>query len=131
MNFPSRIGFAAVCSASSLLIVIFGGTAFAADKNLPANASRWMALDSCAAYGPNFTSVAGTHDCVKIGGHLRVEFGSQSFGGTLHEEWHGAGAKPAVMQTREPDSAGAGVLSVHRLRLRETGAAPYGASYLR
>lgn len=35
-----------------------------------------MALDKCAAYGPGFTSVESAGGCVKIGGHLRVEFGS-------------------------------------------------------
>ncbi|MGH6818278.1 MAG: hypothetical protein ACREC1_05845 [Methylovirgula sp.] len=33
-----------------------------------------MALDACAAYGPGFTSAASSTRCVKIGGHLRVEW---------------------------------------------------------
>jgi hypothetical protein len=32
-----------------------------------------FAFDNCAAYGPDFTPVEGTSDCVKIGGHMRVE----------------------------------------------------------
>jgi hypothetical protein len=36
--------------------------------------SASFARDNCAAYGPDFTSVEGSHNCVRIGGHLRVEF---------------------------------------------------------
>jgi hypothetical protein len=33
-----------------------------------------FALGACAAYGPNFALVEGTHTCVRIGGHVRVQF---------------------------------------------------------
>ncbi len=32
--------------------------------------------NSCAAYGPGFVSVDGADTCVKVGGHVRVEFGN-------------------------------------------------------
>jgi hypothetical protein len=35
---------------------------------------EWQALDHCAAYGPDFTSVEGSDACVRIGGRIHVEF---------------------------------------------------------
>lgn len=33
-----------------------------------------FALGTCAAYGPDFALVEGTHTCVRIGGRMRVQF---------------------------------------------------------
>lgn len=70
-----RAAFSLSCGVSSLVALILGSTAFAADKTVPNGTGRWMALDKCAVYGPGFTSVESAAGCVKIGGHLRVEFG--------------------------------------------------------
>ncbi len=53
-----RIG--PVCGVSSLLFLSFAPSSFA--------------LGNCAAYGPDFVLVEGTHSCVRIGGHMRVQF---------------------------------------------------------
>ena len=53
-----RIG--PVCCVSSLLFLAFTPSSFA--------------LGTCAAYGPDFALVEGTHTCVRIGGHVRVQF---------------------------------------------------------
>lgn len=73
-----NIGKGVVCGAASLIAAALGCTAFAADGSLPGGAAQWLALDSCAAYGPGFVSVEGTTACVRIGGHVRVEFGPRS-----------------------------------------------------
>ncbi|HKH81294.1 MAG TPA: porin [Methylovirgula sp.] len=76
MSLMTRAGLA--YGASSLFALVFVSTSFAGDRSLPVGAARWMARDNCAAYGPGFTSVEGTTACVRIGGHVRVEFGSRS-----------------------------------------------------
>lgn len=120
MKFPSRFGVAIVCSASSLLILALGSLAFAADGGLPEGSSRWLALDKCAAYGPDFTSVEGTQSCVKIGGHVRVEVGSLNYGRTIDQDWSQGGTAPAAMRTESPvGSDDSGYPISHHLRLRQ------------
>jgi hypothetical protein len=70
-----RAAFDLSRGVSSLVALVLASTAFAAERGIPNGAGRWMALDKCAAYGPGFTSVESAAGCVKIGGHLRVEFG--------------------------------------------------------
>ncbi len=136
MNFPSRFGFAVAYSASSLFILVFGAAAFAADRSLPDGAARWMALDNCAAYGPDFTSVEGTKTCAKIGGHVRVEFGSHNFGQATDQatnhEWGRGGTAPAAMRTEGLVGADpSGLPAARHLRLREDDSPTYTGSYLR
>jgi hypothetical protein len=68
MSFKTRL----ICCALSFCAPIFG-SAFAAERNLP-DASQWMALETCATYAPGFTSTETTRNCVRIGGHVRVEW---------------------------------------------------------
>lgn len=132
MNFPSRFGFAVAYSASSLIILVFGSAAFAADRSLPNGAARWMALDNCAAYGPEFTSVEGTQACAKIGGHVRVEFGSRNFGQATDHEWGRGGTAPAAMRTEGLVGSDLPEFSTaHHLRLRQDAAPTYEGGYLR
>jgi hypothetical protein len=79
MNLNMRAGFGFSRGASSFFALILASTTFAADRAVPNGAGGWMALDKCAAQGPGFTSVESTRGCVKIGGHLRVEFGGVSY----------------------------------------------------
>jgi hypothetical protein len=76
MSLNRRAGFGLSCGATSLFALLCGST-FAADGRLPSGAAQWMARDNCAAYGRGFTSVESTTGCVKIGGHVRVEFGAR------------------------------------------------------
>lgn len=64
MSHFTHLGFGLTCGASGLFVLLSVSAGFAADR--------------CAAYGPGFTAVEGTTACVKIGGHVRVEFGSRS-----------------------------------------------------
>ncbi len=125
-----RFVLAAACGASSLFILGFGSFAFAADKGMPEGATRWLALDRCAAYGPDFTSVEGTKSCVKIGGHVRVGFGSRNYDGMLDQNWEQGGAAPAAMRTEGPANADeTGYPAGHHLRLRPD-AGPIYSGYL-
>jgi hypothetical protein len=127
MKFPSRFGIAVACSASSLLILAFDCGAYAADRNQPARPSQWTALDNCAAYGPDFTSVEGTQSCVKIGGHVRVEYGSRHYGRVVQQEWGQGGASQAAMRTETPvDGDETGYPYGHHLRLRQDADPVYG-----
>ena len=118
MKLSGRFVLAMACGASSLFILTFSSVAFAADRGMPEGATRWLALDKCAAYGPDFTSVEGTKSCVKIGGHVRVEVGSQN-DGALDQGWEQGSAAPAAMRTEEPaNSDESGYPVGHHLRLR-------------
>jgi hypothetical protein len=98
---------------------------------------RWLALDHCAAYGPEFTSVEGTETCVRIGGRVRVEFGAQSLHNAGRSGWGGAGTAPAAMRTEGPLSDGPAddFPQARHLRLRQhmrlDDAPTYGGYYLR
>jgi hypothetical protein len=60
MSRGSHLRIGPVCCVSSLLFFAFAPSSFA--------------LGTCAAYGPDFALVEGTHTCVRIGGHVRVQF---------------------------------------------------------
>lgn len=60
MSRGSHFRIGPVCCVSSLLFFAFAPSSFA--------------LGTCAAYGPDFALVEGTHTCVRIGGHVRVQF---------------------------------------------------------
>ncbi|MHB8886706.1 MAG: hypothetical protein ACYC5H_16810 [Methylovirgula sp.] len=89
----------------------------------------WLALDRCAAYGPEFTSVEGTDACVKIGGHVRVEFGPQNLGRTIKQGW-GRTAPAAMRSEGFVGGDPAGPRAQH-LRLRDDDAPAFPGSYLR
>jgi Porin subfamily len=72
-----HIAFLAAVTTSLLMAV--GGNIARAGESRPVptllpSARDWQALDKCAAYGPDFTSVAGSDTCVRIGGRVRVQF---------------------------------------------------------
>ncbi len=78
-----------VCVVSSLLISAFAAPAFA--------------LGTCAAYGPDFALVEGTHSCVRIGGHVRVQFGAPVEDYHFSASRFGAAATSAALRS---DGAG-------------------------
>ncbi len=87
----------------------------------------WVAIDRCAAYGPEFTSVEGTEACVRIGGHVRVEFGPQNFGRAGGQGW--GRTAPAAMRTEGPLGGDpSGFPAARHLRLRQSNSPPYGGS---
>lgn len=94
-----RAGFGLSCGASSFFALILASTTFAADRAVPNGAGQWMALDKCAAYGPGFTSVESTTGCVKIGGHVRVEFGARGVSYYQYTSRVTAGASTAAVRT--------------------------------
>ncbi|MFZ0558319.1 MAG: hypothetical protein WAN31_09635 [Methylovirgula sp.] len=67
---PTRAGFGLIGGGLSLFALSCSAS-IAAERN---QGSSGMALDACAAYGPGFTSVESSTRCVKIGGHVRVEW---------------------------------------------------------
>jgi hypothetical protein len=112
-----------IAGATAALI----GTEAAAQKLSPAQRNDltkpWLALDRCAVYGPDFTSVEGTQTCVRIGGHVRVELGPRAPGQ--------AGAAPAAMRTEGLLGGDSDFPGADHLRLRQDAAPTYDGNYLR
>lgn len=98
MRYYTRFDFGRVCGVSGILTLLFVPSAFSFEKQVPKNAARWLARDNCASYGPGFTSIEGTHDCARIGGHMRVEFGARTV--TYYHEYAPAAAHPASTAMR-------------------------------
>jgi hypothetical protein len=88
------------------------------------SSKQWIAVDRCAAYGPDFISVEGTQNCVRIGGHVRVDAGVRNTG-------QGAGAAPAAMQSETIEGGDSDLGGAEHLRLRQDAAPTYDGSYLR
>lgn len=65
---PMRTSFGLIGCGVILLPLSFTA-AIAAERSQGATA-----LDACAAYGPGFTSDESSTRCVRIGGHVRVEW---------------------------------------------------------
>jgi hypothetical protein len=95
-----------------------------------------IALDRCAAYGPDFTSVEGTGACVKISGHVRVEVGAHGLNRVGDNGYVQDGAPaPAAMRTEETVNGDAGDPAdfpySHHLRLRQDSDPAYSGWYVR
>ncbi len=138
-----RIFFGLVVRMAAPLALVFAPGAMAQgrmvggsqDRSRQDNAwqERWLALDHCAAYGPEFTSVEGTEACVRIGGRVRVEFGAKNLRRAGQGGWGRAGAAPAAMRLEGPiGGRPPGFPQARHLRLRQDDAPVYdGGSYLR
>jgi len=97
---------------------------------VPVWALPWRAIDHCAVYGPEFTSVEGTQTCVRIGGHVRVEFGAQALNRAANYGW--GRTAPAAMRSEGPVGADpSGMPAAQHLRLRDDDAPSDTGSYLR
>ena len=60
---------------------------------------------ACAAYGPGFVGLAGSDTCVRIGGHVRVEYGSGG-GGTRNGSNYGATTQASPPLFGDPGLSG-------------------------
>ncbi|REF88054.1 porin-like protein [Methylovirgula ligni] len=85
MSDHTRLPIGLVCVGSSLLFSVFVTPAFA--------------FGPCAAYGPDFALVEGTHSCVRIGGHVRVQFGEPVADYHFSANHFGAAATSAALRS--------------------------------
>lgn len=124
-----------IASVAGPLTLTLGSSAMAQETTGVGSQTRlwkrpWLAVDRCAAYGPEYTSVEGTNACVRIGGHVRVEFGAQNLGHVANHVW--GRAAPAAMRTEgRVGGDPSGAPPTRHLRLRDDGAPAYTGSYLR
>ncbi len=123
-------------TVTSSAILNFGRRAGAACSFLILFAVPAAALDRCAAYGPDFTSVEGTGACVKISGHVRVETGSHGLGRAGDNDYAQQGAATtAAMRTEETVNGDAGDPAdfpySHHLRLQQDSDPAYSGWYVR
>ena len=64
----------------------------------------------CSSYGPDFAAVEGSNTCVKIGGRVRVQLGTNA---SLHPDtWHASHAAPATLRSDSPVTATANHLRI-------------------
>jgi hypothetical protein len=127
---------------TSSAIFSFGRRAGAACSFLVLFAAPAAALDRCAAYGPDFTSVEGTSACVKISGHVHVEIGSRGLG-RVGDSGHidggyaqsQSGTATAAIRTEETVNGAAGDPAdfpySHHLRLQQDSDPAYSGWYVR
>ncbi|MDR3461882.1 MAG: hypothetical protein P4L76_06165 [Beijerinckiaceae bacterium] len=89
-----------------------GGPAAAGDFDGPAPSLR--EATSCAAYGPDYAAVEGGTNCVRIGGHVRVQLGSNA-GLTPGSNWTTGQAAPATLRSdsNSPDPMPTGTAATH------------------
>jgi hypothetical protein len=81
-----------LASAAAGLIFAIGTTAHADDSRrfflmVSPSDGEWRATDHCAAYGPDFTSVAGSDACVRIGGRVRVQVSIRGYSSDNGQTW--------------------------------------------
>jgi len=100
-----RTGFLFICSCAAALFATLGKDAKANDFG-GGDPVQAQANAVCAAYGPGFVAVEGGDTCVRIGGHVRVEFGSRQ-NSSLDSGWANGGTVPAAVRSTEnaPSSA--------------------------
>lgn len=93
---PMRLNAALLVACAAL-----PGQVMAAGADLPPGkaGSKGFAT-TCAGYGPGFVPVAGSNTCVRISGHVRVEYGwgKGSLGGAHN-------AEPGLSAYVPPDAA--------------------------
>ncbi|WP_158810729.1 porin [Beijerinckia sp. L45] len=96
---------------SFVMIAAAGGSGHAAEygtTRFVSNANR------CAAYGPEFAAVEGSDTCMRIGGHVRVQMGTNA--GLRPSSGWGAGSASAA--TLRSDSADPRTGAATHLRVR-------------
>ena len=127
--------FGLIASVAGPLTLTLVASAMARERTVGGSQTQvwslpWVALDRCAAYGPQFTSVEGTDACVRIGGHVRVEFGPQNIGHAINQGW--GRTAPAAMRSEGLVGVGpSGLPPAQHLRLRDDDAPAFPGSYLR
>jgi Porin subfamily len=90
MSHGSHFRIGPVCCVSSLLFLAFAPSSFA--------------LGTCAAYGPDFALVEGTHTCVRIGGHVRVQFSPSAEADPFETSSLHANATSAALRSESLDN---------------------------
>ena len=79
---------AAACILTSAVFPALAG------ETLRARTPAAVPGSDCALHGPGFAKVSGTNTCVKIGGHVRVEYGV----GNRNLGWGGQGSGSGLSQ---------------------------------
>ena len=107
--FRSGGQIAKFAAATALVLATGGGGAQATESrpgvlHLVPPPGEWQALDHCAAYGPDFMSVAGSDACVRIGGRVRVEYGFRRSSSPYDASAPWAASRSATMRS-ETESA--------------------------
>jgi len=102
MSDRSRFSFVAVGCVSSLFLC--------------AGSSSSFARDNCSALGPDFALVEGTHSCVRIGGHVRVEFSAPVEDFHFTSNRYGASATAATLRSDSLNGA-SGFPEPHHVRV--------------
>ncbi len=87
------------CFAAMLFGMETCGAANADD--LPGGQAGRGKINPCASYGADFTAVEGSDTCVRIGGRVRVEFGTRGASSAPDNGW-ATGAAPAALRD-EPE----------------------------
>jgi hypothetical protein len=90
--------FILAATAAGLLASTCAGNVQAGEAQPIPSSGDWQALDHCAVYGPDFTSVAGSDACVRIGGRVRVEFGFRKTPNPYDNDMR-VGSHPAVIRS--------------------------------
>lgn len=96
---------------SIVMLAAVDGTSYAAEygtTRFVSNANR------CAAYGPEFAAVEGSDACMRIGGHVRVQLGTNA-GLRPSSGWGGGSASAATLRS---DSSDPRTASSTHLRVR-------------
>lgn len=111
--------------ASSFFAFILASTAFAADRAAPIGAGQWLAPDTCATRGPGSASGGTTTGCVKIGGHVRVEFDARGVSYYQYTSRVAVGATTAEVRTDNLASGSSDLAGPRHLRVRTDGSYGY------
>jgi hypothetical protein len=122
---------ACVAGSSGLSAPVMAQDWTQAAAQQPNQARAFMALDRCAAYGPDFTSVEGTQTCVRIGGHVRVEIHTHTLDHSLDHGWSEGGTAPTAMRTDAPLGSDSTDYPSGHLRLPQDSTPSYDGTYLR
>lgn len=88
---PARL---AILTGAALLCLGIAAPAVAGDFNAQAA--------TCATYGPDYAAIEGGTDCVRIGGHVRVQLGNNA--GLTGSNWPAGHAAPATLRSDAPSS---------------------------
>ena len=84
-------------------IALLAGVCLAQAQDLPqGRAGARGTVNRCSAYGPGFVPAAGSDTCIKIGGHVRVEYG---WGNPPPRGGYGFGSSAGAPSYGEPASA--------------------------
>ena len=99
VDMTSFLNYASSSLLGSLILVSAAGGSSAGEyggTRFVSNANR------CAAYGPEFAAVEGSDACVRIGGHVRVQMGTNA-GLRSNSGWTAGSASAATLRSDSSD----------------------------